>query len=113
MIDLVTARVPEAVRRRVTAMGQRTERHRLLALPAVFAVTALAVGACDEYSGAGGGEIDRTPERLDGGSSQEFEPDDIARAEATSEEIQAYCDGAVSEAQRVGCLSHVDESEIP
>jgi hypothetical protein len=80
------------------------------------ALICIAVGlaACgDEYGGGSGTEIDPTPEKLDGSSSQEFESDDIERAENASPEVEAYCDGAVSEAQRVGCLSHVEESDIP
>lgn len=57
--------------------------------------------------------VDPTPERLDGSSSQEFEPADIERANNASEAVQEYCGGIESEAQRLGCLSHVDESEIP
>lgn len=51
--------------------------------------------------------------KLDGTESQEFEADDIARAEAASPAVQDYCAGAVSEAQEAGCLGHVEESEIP
>jgi hypothetical protein len=75
-------------------------------------VCALALGACADTGGGGGG-VDPTPERLDGSSSQEFEADDIARANSASEAVKDYCSGAVSEAQEVGCLSHVDEREIP
>lgn len=82
-------------------------RRRALAALAVSA--AFALGSC----GDDGVEVDPTPERLDGSSSQEFEPDDIERAENASEEVREYCSGAVSEAQYVGCLSHVDESDIP
>lgn len=57
--------------------------------------------------------VDPTPEALDGSSSSEFEQDDIDRANDASEEVQDYCSGAVSEAQYVGCLSHVDEWDIP
>lgn len=57
--------------------------------------------------------IDPTPERQDGSASQEFEPNDITRAESASPEVRAYCSGAASEAQEVGCLSHVDEGDIP
>ena len=60
-----------------------------------------------------GGSIDPIPEKLDGTSSYEFEGDDIERAESASPEVEAYCAEAVSEAQRVGCLSHVDPSEVP
>ena len=42
--------------------------------------------------------IDPTPERLDGSSSQEFEPEDIERAENASDEVKEYCSDAVSEA---------------
>ena len=77
---------------------------------------ALALAGCDGY-GAGSSDssrsIDRTPERLDGSNSQEFEAADIDRAEGASDAVAEYCSGAVSEAQEVGCLSHVDESDIP
>jgi hypothetical protein len=42
--------------------------------------------------------VDPTPERIDGTPSHEFEQD---------------CADAVSEAQRVGCESHVTEDDIP
>lgn len=58
-------------------------------------------------------EVDPTPEKLDGTPSMEFEADDIERAENASDAVAEYCAGAVSEAQEVGCLSHVDESDIP
>jgi hypothetical protein len=74
----------------------------------MVAALVIAVGGC----GSGGG-IDPTPEKLNGAPSQEFEPEDIHRAENASPAVQAYCAGAVSEAQRVGCLSHVDDSDIP
>lgn len=57
--------------------------------------------------------INPTPEKLDGTDSYEFEPDDIERAEEASLEVREYCEGAVSEAQEVGCLSHVEPSEVP
>jgi hypothetical protein len=69
---------------------------------------ALALLGCGDNAG-----VDPTPERKDGPSSYEFEPDDIARANQASEAVREYCSGAVSEAQEVGCLSHVDESEVP
>jgi hypothetical protein len=66
------------------------------------------------FAFAGCGEtIDSTPERLDGSESQEFEQDDIDRARDASEAVKEYCAGAVSEAQRLGCESHIDESDIP
>lgn len=58
-------------------------------------------------------EVDPTPEKLDGTPSMEFDTDDIERAENASDAVAEYCAGAVSEAQEVGCLSHVDESDIP
>jgi hypothetical protein len=82
---------------------------------ALIGACALLVGCGETGSdgGAGGGGVDPTPERLDGSSSREFEASDIARANKASPEVQAYCEGATSEAQEVGCLSHVDESDIP
>ena len=72
----------------------------------VFAVCVLV--------GCGGESIDPKPERLDGTESRQFEADDIERAENASEAVKAYCkEGTVSEAQYVGCLSHVTEDDIP
>jgi hypothetical protein len=81
-------------------------------LAGVALVCSLALGACAEAGGGGGG-VDPTPERLDGSSSQEFDAGDIARANSASEAVRDYCSGAVSEAQEVGCLSHVGESDLP
>lgn len=68
-----------------------------------------------EPSPAGSGQagVDPTPERLDGSSSMEFENEDIQQANSASQAVRDYCSGAASEAQEVGCLSHVDESDIP
>ena len=63
-------------------------------------------------AGCGAG-IDSTPEKIDGSQSSEFESDDIERAEDASEAVKEYCSGAVSEAQRIGCESHVTEEDIP
>jgi hypothetical protein len=75
------------------------------------AVTAFAVafslGAC------GGSSLDSTPERQDGSPSSEFESDDLDRAEGASDAVKEYCAGAVSEAQRIGCESHVTDSDLP
>ena len=78
---------------------------------ALFSLVAfLCVAGC----GSGGSQsLDSTPEKKDGSSSYEFEPEDIDRAENASDAVKEYCDGAVSEAQRIGCMSHVDESDIP
>lgn len=68
----------------------------------------------DEFTGnVAAANIDSTPENINGIPSHEFEPADIRRAQQASPEVRAYCSGAVSEAQYVGCLSHVDESDIP
>jgi len=72
----------------------------------VFTFAAVGCGSSSQ-------SIDLTPEKLDGSESFEFESDDIERAENASEAVRDYCAGAVSEAQEVGCLSHVDESDIP
>lgn len=82
---------------------------RRASIPVSLVVAALAVAGC----GNSGDSIDPTPERKDGSSSREFEPDDIERAEGASDRVKEYCAGAVSEAQRVGCESHVTEAEIP
>ncbi len=63
--------------------------------------------------GGSGESVDATPEKSDGTPSYEFEPDDIERAQSASDAVKEYCAGAVSEAQRVGCESHVTEDEIP
>lgn len=65
------------------------------------------------FFGAGCGGVDPTPDRLDGSSSFEFEKDDINRAENAGDAVKEYCAGAVSEAQRIGCESHVRDAEIP
>lgn len=58
-------------------------------------------------------EFDSTPEKLDGTESYEFEPEDLERAEEAPSDVREYCEGAVSEAQELGCLSHVESSEVP
>lgn len=60
-----------------------------------------------------GEEIDPTPEKLDGTPSYEFEQEDLEAAEEASDAVKDYCADAVSEAQRLGCESHVTEDEIP
>ena len=87
-----------------------TPRRWLLLLPVV---TALA-GCGESQDGSPSREsADPTPEKLDGTPSREFEQEDINRANEASEKVKEYCAGAVSEAQRVGCESHVTEDEIP
>lgn len=85
-----------------------------LCLASVLAALVLTMPGCstDETPGSDR-QIDRTPSKLDGSESTEFEADDIERAEEASAEVEAYCAGAVSEAQEAGCLSHVDDSDLP
>jgi hypothetical protein len=106
---------------RACAATFRDLRHTLITI----VVVALGVGAsgCDtgsnsdsRYGGGGPGDagpLDPTPEKLDGSESTEFEADDIERAEGASEAVKDYCSDAVSEAQELGCLSHVEESDVP
>jgi hypothetical protein len=79
--------------------------------PVVAIVMALALAGCG--SGSGGSELDATPEKIDGSPSYEFEQEDLDAAEGASDAVKEYCADAVSEAQRVGCESHVTEDEIP
>ena len=65
-------------------------------------------------SGAGSNsEVDSTPEKIDGTPSYEFEQDDLEAGDSASDAVKEYCADAVSEAQRLGCESHVTEEEIP
>jgi hypothetical protein len=90
----------------------RAVRCLRLRAPVFLILVALAVAGCD--SGAGGGsELDPTPEKIDGSSSYEFEQEDLDAAEGASDAVKEYCADAVSEAQRLGCESHVTEDEIP
>ena len=73
----------------------------------------LVVIACGLVIGCGNAPVDPTPEKLDGTPSSEFEQDDIDRAEGASDAVKEYCADSVSEAQQVGCESHVTESDIP
>jgi ABC-type uncharacterized transport system auxiliary subunit len=60
-----------------------------------------------------GSEQDPTPERLDGSDSYEFEQEDLDAAESASDDVKEYCADAVSEAQRLGCESHVTDEDLP
>lgn len=55
-------------------------------------------------------ELNPYPLTKDGTPSYEFEADDIERAEEGYEDqgLREYCEGAVSEAQELGCLAHAD-----
>jgi hypothetical protein len=75
-------------------------------------LVAVSVGACGSTTDEGG-HINSTPIKKNGERSYEFEPEDIERAEEAPQAVQEYCEGAVSEAQEVGCLSHVEEGEVP
>lgn len=77
---------------------------RLAILLAVF-----ALAGC----GSDGGGIDSTPEKLDGTESHEFEQDDLDAAAGASDAVKQYCADAVSEAQRLGCESHVGDADLP
>lgn len=66
--------------------------------------------------GCGGGDgsnLDSTPEKLDGTESYEFEKEDLDAARGASDAVKAYCADAASEAQRLGCESHVTEDDLP
>lgn len=56
--------------------------------------------------------IDPEPETLDGSESQEFEEDDIRAAERADLLVDLYCSPSRSEAQYVGCLSHVEPTYV-
>jgi hypothetical protein len=79
--------------------------------PVVASLMALALAGCG--SGGGGSELDATPEKIEGTPSYEFEQEDLDAAEGASDAVKEYCADAVSEAQRLGCESHVTEDEIP
>jgi hypothetical protein len=72
-----------------------------------FAVADCGSGARD------GSKLDPTPEKIDGSPSYEFEQEDLDAAEGASDAVKDYCADAVSEAQRLGCESHVTQHEIP
>jgi outer membrane PBP1 activator LpoA protein len=69
-------------------------------------IAALAFAGCS-------GTQDPTPEKLDGTPSYEFEQEDLDAAASASDRVKEYCAGAVSEAQRLGCESHVTDADLP
>lgn len=77
-------------------------------LAAVTVVGCLLLAGCSEDNR----DVDPTPENQTGAPSGEFEEADIDAAESASELVGIYCEGAESEAQEVGCLSHVSDSEV-
>jgi hypothetical protein len=74
---------------------------------------ALLVGALAGCGGSAGSDLDSTPEKLDGTESHEFEQEDLDAAAGASEAVKEYCADAVSEAQRLGCESHVTDEDLP
>jgi hypothetical protein len=83
-----------------------------LRAPVVVILMPFALAGCGS-GGGGGSELDATPEKIDGSPSYEFEQEDLDAAEGASDAVKEYCADAVSEAQRLGCESHVTEDEIP
>jgi hypothetical protein len=73
-------------------------------------LAAIAMGGCGD---SGASSTDSTPTKLDGTESHEFEQEDIDAAAGASDAVRDYCADAVSEAQRLGCESHVTEDDIP
>jgi hypothetical protein len=78
-----------------------------IARAAVVAFALFAAGCASESA------VDPTPEKLDGTESYEFEQEDLDAAAGASDAVKDYCSGAVSEAQRLGCESHVTDAEVP
>jgi hypothetical protein len=74
---------------------------------------AALIACCAVLGCASAPERDPTPTKLDGTQSHEFEQDDLDAAAGASDAVKEYCAGAVSEAQRLGCESHVTEDDIP
>lgn len=93
-------------------VSPRAARCLRLGTAVVGILLALAVAGCGGGGGAGS-ERDPTPEKIDGSSSYEFEQEDLDTAEGVSDAVKEYCADAVSEAQRLGCESHVTEDELP
>jgi hypothetical protein len=73
----------------------------------------LAVAALAGCGSDAGSSLDATPKKLDGTESHEFEQDDLDAAAEASDAVEEYCADAVSEAQRLGCESHVTDEDIP
>jgi hypothetical protein len=74
---------------------------------AVVAFALFAAGCARE------GAADPAPEKLDGTESYKFEQEDLDAAAGASDAVKDYCSGAVSEAQRLGCESHVTDADVP
>src|SRR4051794_6917020 len=89
----------------ISGLGMKSRRHRLALL-----VLVAAFAGCGSDAGS---NLDSTPEKLDGTESHEFEQDDLDAAAEASDAVKEYCAGAVSEAQRLGCESHVTDEDLP
>lgn len=63
-------------------------------------------------TGCGDSGLDPTPEKKSGAASREFEKQDLERARNADRLVELYCEGVESEAQRLGCLSHVTPSDV-
>jgi hypothetical protein len=46
-------------------------------------------------------------------ANHEFEQDDLDAAAGAGDAVKEYCADAVSEAQRLGCESHVTDADLP
>ena len=83
----------------------------------MFRPSRLAVVAVVIFAGCGSSpaasDLDSRPEKLDGTESYEFEQEDLDAAAGASDAVKEYCADAVSEAQRLGCESHVTEEDLP
>jgi hypothetical protein len=80
-----------------------------LARRLTIGLAAIALAGC----GSNGASTDSTPEKLDGTESHEFEQEDPDAAAGASDAVKEYCADAVSEAQRLGCESHVTDADLP
>lgn len=79
------------------------------AAAAIATALVLSLAGCGDTSD----DVDATPTKLDGSPSYEFEQEDIDAAEDASDAVKDYCSDAVSEAQRLGCESHVTDDDLP
>ena len=76
-------------------------KRQLIAI--VLLALCIVASACDtgsdsRYRGGGrddAGQLDPTPEKLDGSESTEFKAEDIERADGASEAVKGYCSDAV------------------
>jgi len=78
------------------------------------AAIAFSGAACSSSLETSSESTPRTaPLKQDGGRSYEFEQDDYDAADEASPQVEDYCADAVSEAQRLGCESHVRPEDVP